>query len=626
MDNDRYRALFVAEARDHIAAAQERVDRLEGDPALAADELPALMRHAHSLKGMAATIGHRAMIDLANALEELVEHARPCGPAAAAAIAPLCLEALVRLEAMVAAVNREADPDDAGTPALVARLRRTAGSLGSVPEWQNDEARRVDVAEAAKLPRYRVGIWIAPGSAPVTRRILTLIGRIGSHAVIVSIAPPIPDAETGRFRERLDLLLGYDAGQESLERLLGSISAISHFTVEVATVEHSGNAPQAPPIPLFTRVRTDLLEDAARQALHLMLEHGRLEVAVRSGLAADPLQLNRCRLLQRELYSTLTELRLVPFDSLEQRLKATVRRLAERLGKRARLSIVGGAIRMERSTLDALADPLLHMVRNALDHGLESPAEREAAGKEPVGSLVLRVSRDGSRVLLAFEDDGRGLSPTAIRAVAVSRGLLGGAEASRLSDHDALRLVTLPGFSTANELTEVSGRGIGMDVVRAAVEQLGGRLDLETTAGLGTRVLLSLPLNHALIQVLLVRCGDELLAIPGAAVRRTIPIRAAVARPAPCGSLAGALGLPGAATTCAAGSTLVLAAGGREVRLDVDEVVAHREILLSPLRPPLSELRLYSGAALLEDGGIALVVDAAALLELPVTDAVPALP
>jgi two-component system chemotaxis sensor kinase CheA len=279
----------------------------------------------------------------------------------------------------------------------------------------------------------------------------------------------------------------------------------------------------------------------------------------------------------------------------------------------------GLLVRLDRSLLESLVDPLLHIMRNAIDHGIESEHERQAAGKRSEGTISLRLSREGNEVRISIEDDGRGMSPSELRNRAVALNLMSREQANGLTDRECHFLVTLPGFSTLNHAGDVSGRGVGMDVVRHEVESLGGRLEISSRPGTGTLFALEVPQSMAIIQALLVRCRQELFAVPVTAISRTMAIEeSALIRDGESVYLPGNEGedpVPAMAMNRKCGDPVPTGAvallphrnGGKAIL--VDEVVGRREVLVRPLDPPLRMLKRFSGAAMLGDGTIALVVD-----------------
>ncbi|AGC44402.1 sensor histidine kinase/response regulator CheA4 [Myxococcus stipitatus DSM 14675] len=326
----------------------------------------------------------------------------------------------------------------------------------------------------------------------------------------------------------------------------------------------------------------------------------------------------------------LRDLRMVPASQLLEPLRRTVREVSARLSKDVALELAGGEVRLDRRILDALKDPLLHLVRNAIDHGLETPEERRSAGKPETGRLTVRVEPRGARIALVVEDDGYGLSPDRVRATAVRRGLLAEEAASRLSDAQAARLVFQPGFSTREQVTATSGRGVGLDVVQATAARLQGSVDVDFWAGQGTRFTVDLPLTLAAALGLLVRTGTAVAAIPSDSVERVMRLM-----PEDVGTVAGrvvarvdgsqltflslseAIGLPRLPLAIDSGRVQMAAlvvVGGDKVLYAIDEVVGQQEIVVRSLGKHLQSVRHLAGAAVLDDGRVVPVLNAPELV------------
>ncbi|NVJ08665.1 response regulator [Myxococcus sp. AM001] len=326
----------------------------------------------------------------------------------------------------------------------------------------------------------------------------------------------------------------------------------------------------------------------------------------------------------------LRDLRMVPASQVLEPLRRTVRETSARLDKQVTLELNGGEVRLDRRILDALKDPLLHLVRNAMDHGLESTEERRAAGKPEAGRLTVRVEPRGPRIAVVVEDDGSGLSPSRVRATAVRRGLLPADEAEKLSDAQAARLIFQPGFSTREQVTATSGRGVGLDVVQATAQRLQGSVDVAFTAGRGTRFTVDLPLTLAAALGLLVRTGTTVSAIPSDSVNRILRLN-----PDDVGTVAGrvvarldgeqltflplaeAIGLPRLPLALDSGkvqAAALLTVGEDKVLYAIDEVVGQQEIVVRSLGRHLKGVRHLAGAAVLDDGRVVPVLNAAELV------------
>jgi two-component system chemotaxis sensor kinase CheA len=317
--------------------------------------------------------------------------------------------------------------------------------------------------------------------------------------------------------------------------------------------------------------------------------------------------------------------RMTPLAHLADRLPRAARDVARRTGKQVDVAISGADIEIDRSLLEDLADPVLHVLRNAVDHGIEPPAERIAAGKPATGRVAFAARRERDRIVVEISDDGRGMDPARLRASAVARGALTAAEAAALPDAEALLLACLPGVSTAREVTEVSGRGVGMDAVKRTVEALGGRLELSSQPGRGTRLVLRMPLTVVVQPVLLVRVGAEVLAVPVSKVHGAAevdlerlersggaPQLAFGAGHVPVRDLAAMLGFA-APRTSGRRSVVVTDGEGGRVGLAVDQLLGQEEAVLKPLHRPLSQVPGLSAVTVLGTGRPVFVLDVARL-------------
>jgi len=635
VDLSRYLDLFLAEAREHLAQAEgiaSRLCEIRDDPVAVRD----LFRHLHSLKGMAASMGYPALTELAHAAEDLLEVFRSGASRPEPHHRSWLLETLACLAHMVDQAERKETVEDARSSGLVAQIRAEI-SRGfaptpppSVEGPMADSAMHVDLPPApprspqtSGLATYSIHL-VFSRAVPFPGVLAALaLGNCSRLGRIVRNQPPLAALRTGRFDGSLTIHLETSCGRETLEaeteRWEGVLSRSIALEPPAAAEPHEPSNP-----PTWVRVRADILDSLLEEALDLMLEQGRLS----DRLAALPdfprPEMERCKTLLRRLYGNLNAIRLVPFEVVAHRVARGAREVAREMGREVHFEILGRDVRLERSLLESLVDPLLHILRNAVDHGIEEASERVAAGKDAVGSISIRLLREGDRVRLLVEDDGRGMRPEELRRVAVERGFLPNTQAEALSDEEALMLITLPGLSTARRASTISGRGVGMDIVRSAVESLGGLVTIHSEPGRGSRIELTLPPAIAVIQALMVRIAGDLFAVPIASVRETLhldesgsektreglalSVRTRTFEPVDLADLLG-LSSPRAASRAGVRSILVCPVAGRDQALVVDEVLGRREIVVRPLHAPLHALREYAGAALLEDGTVALVLD-----------------
>jgi chemosensory pili system protein ChpA (sensor histidine kinase/response regulator) len=332
--------------------------------------------------------------------------------------------------------------------------------------------------------------------------------------------------------------------------------------------------------------------------------------------------------LTRELQDDLLRTRMVEFESLADRLYRTVRQAARDTSKQVRLDIVGGGIEIDRGVLERMVGSFEHLLRNSVAHGVESPAERTRAGKEPAGLITVTLAQSGNEVAVEFADDGAGLDLARIRSRAVERGLL--ALEAQASDAELAQLIFAPGFSTADSVTELAGRGVGLDVVRSEVNAMGGRIETATEAGRGTRFRLLLPLTTAVTQVVMLRCGETRVAVPSPLIEVVRRVPTAEVQKAytdghllfggeqvPFFWLAGLLqaGTRGP-DTGRTQSVVVIRSASQRVAVHVDEVLGNQEVVVKNVGPQLSRLPGLAGVTLLPSGAVALIYNPVALASL----------
>ncbi|MCB0883009.1 MAG: chemotaxis protein CheA, partial [Thermoleophilia bacterium] len=303
-----------------------------------------------------------------------------------------------------------------------------------------------------------------------------------------------------------------------------------------------------------------------------------------------------------------------------------VRDLANNLGKQLELVITGEDTELDRTVIDELGDPLVHMLRNAVDHGLEMPDERAAAGKDPVGTVRLSARHEGNSVVIEVSEDGRGIDPVRLRDLVVEKGLMSRADVDQLSDQEAVELIFLPGLSTAKVATDISGRGVGMDAVRAKINGLNGTVEIRSELGKGSTFTIRLPLTLAIIQALLVTAAGDTYALPLEAIEETVVIERAETRPVdgvPCMvlrdnivpllSLRDRLRIAGGDAEEEHLSVVVVRSGSTRIGVVVDALLGQQDIVIKHLPEYLGEVVAVAGATILGDGSVALIVDVGAL-------------
>jgi two-component system chemotaxis sensor kinase CheA len=581
-------------------------------------------------------MGFEGMAALTHQMEDVFELLRQRSGGLARETVDVLLECLDALSAALDGI--EADGVERMDPAaLVDRLQ------GLVRERTPDQAVARRGGEATIGTPEPVAGATAAGQAVLHARATldheTLMPAVRAYMVlaaaadlgtIVASAPEAEDIEAFDGRV-IDVWVAAEVETEALQAALAAVP-------DVASVEVQDDRPTeeaAPKLAVvatldYSRTTTTVRVDAERldQLMHLMgelvVQRTRVEAlsadAEVPGLNRAMQELTRC---SQSLQAIVMQVRMIPVEAVFLRLPRLVRDLSAKLGKEVELELVGQDTELDRTVVDALGDPLVHLVRNALDHGFETPAEREAAGKPAAGALRISARHSGGNVVISVADDGRGVDPAVVAATAVRRGLLTPEQAEGLEPARAIDLLFASGFSTREAASDVSGRGVGMDAVRAKVREVGGEVWMTSEPGQGTVAQIRLPLTLAIMPALLVRAGGRTYAIALDRIDRSImledhPVRSAAGQRMlvvgdavmPLHDAATVLGHPGDEDCEFA---VVVHGHDRRVALAVSELVGQHELVTRPLPADVAELAPLSGAAVLPDGDIALLVDCDAL-------------
>jgi two-component system chemotaxis sensor kinase CheA len=373
------------------------------------------------------------------------------------------------------------------------------------------------------------------------------------------------------------------------------------------------------------RVKTDVLDNLINITGELITNKHRLtDIGRTIGVARLDEALEELSRHLRMLHNEVMKVRMIPFSSIADRFPRIVRDLARKESKDLDFEIAGKDMELDRSILEELADPIIHILRNAVDHGMETVPERRALGKTLQGKIRLSARRDKDQVLVIIEDDGRGMDPAKIVTEAINRNIISREEARLLTKREALLLTCRAGFSTAREITDISGRGVGMDIVRSNVRALGGTLAIDSEVGQGSKITLKLPLTVAIINVLLVGCSGQTFAVPGTSILRTMEIRLDEivpqgrhkvyyldGEPVPLLSMSRIFGLPASMPHERMIPLLISEVRGRTIGFVVDRFHGYLEVFVKPLGNPLNRIRGLAGGAIVGNGEVVLIVDIA---------------
>ena len=636
MDLAKYAALFVSESREHLQSCNQLLLAWERDPEATAP-VDGLFRAVHSLKGMAATMGFAPLAELAHRAENLLDAIRggkvavkpehfellfrsvdelEDGVARATTGKGLRAEAASLVKALDAAVKKGAETVPEVKPSKAAPGAKGAKGAKGVP---------VSVEpKAAKDERPSLDVKLTVRSDALLRgaRALLALRKAEALGVVSRVTPQVSELEREDFDGKLGFRVKTAAAPSEVDAVIRSAGDIAGVAIDLASDEQAVDA------HALRQIRIDLarLDALMKLAGELVVARNRLVELARASTDPELGQLGeRISRLVGAVQSEVLEARLTPVREVFDRFPRVVRDLARDLGRQVRLEVEGGDIELDRAVLDEVADPLVHLVRNAIDHGIEPPRDRVKAGKPAEGRLRLSASRERNSVAIRVADDGRGIDRAKILAKAKADGLVD-AGAETLPDDQLLRILSRSGFSTAAVISGVSGRGVGVDVVMTRIRQLGGAVELVSEAGQGTAFVLRVPLTLAIVRSLLVQVGAERYVVPLNYVSETIefsatPITALGDRealvireqPVPTVHLHRLLSIEGAATT-GRRPVLVVQVGERRSALVVDALLGQQEIVVEPFDAPRGMPGWFSGATILADGAPALILDAAALV------------
>ncbi len=614
MDVSRYAALFLAESREHLAACNQQLLEWERDPA-AAEPVAGLFRAIHTIKGMAATMGYEAVASLAHSAENLLDALRTGRVVASPEVLQLLFAAVDAIAAGVEEAGGQTSDAVARTAAeLVVSLDHAAVAGGG--------ARTGELAAISQRTTRALSVAIRPGALMRGGRAMLVLRRMESLGTVTGVRPAIAAFDREEFDGRFSFRIASGTGDEVLLDAVRTAGEVAAVAFDDPTLPVDGPAVPGRQI----RVPLRRLDAMMKQVGELVVARNRLvDLAGQRDDPALAAVAERVGRLVTDLQSEVIQSRMTPVGEVFERFPRLVRDLARDLGKQVRFVTEGDEIELDRSVLDEIGDPLMHLIRNAMDHGLESPEARLAAGKPAEGRVVMTAARERNSVAIRVSDDGRGIDRAAILDKARREGVVEpGTET--LTDDLLLRVLARPGFSTAQAVSGVSGRGVGVDVVATRVRAMGGTLSIETRVGAGTTFVVHVPLTLAIVRALLTSVGTERYAVPLAYVAETVEfdakaVTAVLEREAlvvrehaiPTVHLRDIVTLDGPAAP-ARRPTVILEIGDRRAALVVDALLGQQDIVVEPFLAPRGMPAFFGGATILADGAPALILDATALL------------
>ncbi|CAH0064420.1 MULTISPECIES: chemotaxis protein CheA [Stenotrophomonas] len=601
--SDDITADFIIEAQEILDRLGEQLVSLEQAPQ-DSDQLNAVFRGYHTLKGGAGFLGVTAMVELCHAAEEALGAARAGQAVLQAHHFDAAQQSLDYLQSMLDAVSSGTEPGYA-PPDLIAQFDVHGGAVAA--------------PAAAAAPA-------AGGSDLITDdEFEALLDQLHGGNAPTAVAPA---------KKADDGLISEDEFEALLDQLHGGAAPGTKPAAAMAPAPAAAPRPVAAPAPVAkpaakplaeaehtVRVDTKRLDAIVNLIGELVLSRNRLKT-LRARLRDEELDraVSTLDIATARLQSAVMRTRMQPVGKVFSRFPKVARDVARSLKKEVDLELIGAETELDRNLVEALADPLVHLVRNAIDHGVEMPDLREAQGKPRMGHVRLSAQQEGDYVSIEVQDDGAGIDPEKLRAKAREKGLIDPEAAARLSSEECLHLVFLPGFSTKQQVTDISGRGVGMDVVQSRIRELSGQIQIQSELGRGSRFLIRVPLTLAILPTLLVQAGEDVYALPLARVMEVLHAprtslgwfdgRAVLDRRShtlPLVDLRQWLDVTPAASPLL--TIVVLQAGEARFGLVVDQVRGREEVVIKPLPKALRGLRGYAGATLIGDGRMALILD-----------------
>ncbi|NPV87567.1 MAG: chemotaxis protein CheA [Anaerolineae bacterium] len=650
--------IFLAETDEQLQVLDEGLIRLEQESE-DIDLVQALFRAAHTLKGTSGMIGHKRMVTLTHALENALDGVRKREVEISTAFVDLCLEAVDALRLL-----REEVVQRRASSVNVEALAERFSSLSTFQEDKEQIAVSMPKVQEQAAPAesgcsIHVEVFIAQDSIASAARAMQVLMTLQGFGEIVRMEPSQEEIETAKPVQRFEAQIKTQASIEEIRKEIGAISEIEKVVVEAldggektASVPSEAPTTIQPPAEAVRNLEWELgrttqpqAKTAAEKTVRTSVERldklmnlvgelitdrnrlyqvrGSFEARFRGDAQVDNLSETVAHIgrITDQLQKEVMSIRMLPVSNVFHKFPRMVRDLSNKFGKKLELVIEGEETELDRSVIEELQDPLIHLVRNSIDHGVETPEVRLQNGKPETARILMSAQHEQGRILLTVEDDGRGIDVERVKAAAVQKGLITEAEAASMGTSEAINLIFMSGFSTAKVVSDISGRGVGLDIVRNNIQRLNGNISVETWPGRGTRFQITLPLTLAIVPTLLVKVEPCIFAVPLVTVLETLritqkdirsvnnfPVIVLREKVLPLLYLSKAFGLPNQDAS-AYQHIVVVASGSTQMGLVVDTLLGQEEVVVKSLGPLVGEVYGISSAAILGDGQVILILD-----------------
>ena len=680
---NQYLEVFIEESKEHLQSCNEKLLELEKDPQnlIIVNEI---FRSAHTLKGMAATMGYEDLANLTHQMENVLDAIRNHKLTVFTELLDVVFDAVDYLEEMVLHIASGGDGKkdvtsvvqkllaiEKGEPLISEVTNEVAAAIAPVGEKEGYKSQYdefdLTVLEQSKeqgFLSYEITIHLRENCLLKSARVFMVFGLLEKIGEIIKSNPPANRLEEEQFDTEFTITYITNVSSSDLEKQIMSVSEIDKVEikaismemiknnekkqqeitektvenkqvqsgqteVELTAVNQKQSNQKAQNNSKTIRVNIERLDILMNLFEELVTDRGRLE-QISKDLNNQELHetVERMSRISSDLQNIILNMRMVPVETVFNRFPKMVRGLARDLNKKIHLEIIGADTELDRTVIDEIGDPLIHLLRNALDHGIEAPDVRMAKGKNEEGTVVLKAYHSGNHVFIDIEDDGAGINRNRVIQKAISKGIINEQIASTLTDRQVSELIFAPGFSTAEVISDVSGRGVGLDVVKNTIESLGGSVTIDSAEDEGCIFSIQLPLTLSIISVMLVEVQNEKYAIPLSSIietaivkktdilnahnQRVIDFRGKVI---PLVDLSDIFNVPVNKQEDELLSVIVVRKGDKMAGLVVSSFIGQQEIVLKSLGNYLTSVFAISGATILGDGQVALIVDCNALIK-----------
>ncbi|MCC9272861.1 MAG: chemotaxis protein CheA [Enterococcus aquimarinus] len=663
-DNTIYRSLFFEETDDHLEQLNNNVLALENDPS-DLNLLNEIFRSAHTLKGMAATMGYDVMTELTHKMENILEEFKTGELEITSEYISLIFSCLDRLSILVEDLREEKELQREQIVDLLVELEKVEHHVGigvtssqptdmtdgqlsiSFHQLEESDLFVIEQAVEGEHNAYSVAVRLDKESMLKGPRVFLVMEKLEQAGDVLHTEPAMELLEEGDFDTDFQLIYLTKNSMEEVQQNIQSNSEIDAVVVEAFDqAKHRHSAPVPTVIeqalsgnasneegsaktnqPVTNQNNQSIRVDLSRLDLflnlvsELVVYRNQLEdVSNRENISEIKDSLEQVSRLTSELQDLVLKIRMQQVNVVFSRFPRMVRDLSNELGKDIELVITGEETELDKTVVSELSDPLVHLIRNSLDHGIELPEVRQAQGKDPKGTIRLTAFQEGNQVIITIEDDGKGLNPKALKESADRKGI----DTTNLTDEELQRLIFRPGFSTAAEVTNISGRGVGMDAVQAKITSLGGTIELKSQVDVGTTFTIRLPLTLSIIDALMVQVTDDSFAIPLDVVERVVLMReeeiVQTLNQEVYSFQGGMIPVIRTNKMLAINEEVMDRYYGIIVNIDqkyysilADRLIGQQEVVIKKIDGMLQQTRKYQGATILGDGSIALILDVNAI-------------